>query len=91
MITSQTDQMLPSSPMTGPSSTPSLPGPAKRKLSDIPQQDGNGESETDFAAMVPDYVVPARPSTLRDDAETPTFVVQLGRRHLPHLFGPRRL
>jgi hypothetical protein len=73
---------LPSTPMTGPTSSLQ-----RRRLESIPQQDGNGESETDFAAYTP----PARPSDLEAESMTPTFAVQLGRRHLNNPMQRRRL
>lgn len=87
-------QSLPSLPMTGTMS--------QRRRLDAPQPDGQGQQPgqqpgqqgmdpMDPMGMGNDYVPPGRPSTLRVEAETPTFAVQLARRHLGTPFGPRRL
>ena len=70
------DQMLPSTPMTGPS------GPAKRRLTSQEQE-----------VMLPEesYRVPADPSILTEEAQTPSFALHIARRHLMPEFGRRRL
>lgn len=95
------DQMLPSLPMTGPTNA-SGPKPAARRLEGQPAKpDGMGmgmgkmmkmSPEAEMAQqMADDYVVPARPSTLRMEAETPTQAIRLSQRRLPTMTGPRRL
>lgn len=59
-----------SMPMTGTG------GPKRRS---IPQQDGNGESETDFAV---DYLPPSLPSDLVKESHHVPAVVRLARRQL---------
>lgn len=72
------DQLLPSTPMTGPSSTPS---PSPRRLD--PQQ-AQGD-------MTPDYVTPADPETLTADAQATPFMTHFLRRRLDTGAGLRRL
>ena len=102
MIGTSPDQMLPSTPMTSPTpqAQPRRLGPAQQPQQQpmgmgMPQQNGKGESETDFAALMPmtdpSWIPPARPSQLREESSTPTFAVDLMRRHLPTHTGPRRL
>lgn len=69
----------PSTPMTGPQ---------RRRLDSMPQQGGNGESETDFAA----YVVPSTPAELAQESDPANrFLPLLTRRRLPTQGGYRRL
>lgn len=86
MMPGDQSQMLPSTPMTGPMS----PSPAKRKL---PTEETPLTPEAQLQATLSgeDYVIPARPSTLRMESEEPTMALQLSRRHLNSGFGPRRL
>lgn len=70
----------PQTPMTGS-------GAQRRQL---PQQDGNGESETDFGFS--GYLPPADPETLiRDSHPMQSMAVRLARRRLPQDQGRRRL
>ena len=81
-------EMLPSLPMTGPQT--SEPRPQRRRLgspAELPQQDGTGESEMDFAVYRP----PSYPEALATESRAPIFPVQMARRHLPNALGRRRL
>ena len=73
---SSPDQTMPSLPMTGPST-----GPTPRKL----------EQPAPEANPLDTYVVPARLSTLRADADGDTVAASLMRRRLSPDSGMRRL
>lgn len=74
----------PSMPMTGS-------GLKKRTLSAATGQEGNGESETDFAANPYDtYRVPATPTALAQDSQSIHPITRI-RRKLDDGFGQRGL
>lgn len=76
------DQLMPSTPMTGPSST----GPSPRRLDAQP-----GPGEEGMPITGDDYVTPADPGTLTDDATATPFMTHFLRRRLDTGAGMRRL
>lgn len=86
MIT-QDDPASPSLPMTGPTDQGSGGGmgPQKRRL-DSQEQAPSSAGVDPWA-----WQAPGTPADLKEEADTPTFAVQLIRRHLQDPMGPRRL
>lgn len=76
------DELLPSMPMTGPTEPPTT-GLAPRRLGQ--------EGQQAMPLTGDDYIVPARPSTLRTEAEAEPFTLRFLRRRLDAGVGPRRL